>query len=144
MLSVLLFTRLICLHYRAFGSRISFDIFFFVIIIVLLLNIIFGIIIDTFGQLREDAADRKFKMSNYCALCGLDKATIESVRSTSSVGTKNNLSFLEHVENEHNIWDYSMFLLYLKQKNPNEYLGIERYFKISPFHNLGFMYLVNL
>ena len=111
---------------RAFGSRISFDIFFFVIIIVLLLNIIFGIIIDTFGQLREEAADRKFKMNNYCALCGLDKATLESVRNSSVIGAKGTLSFTEHIEIEHNIWDYSLFLLYLKQKNPNEYSGIER------------------
>ena len=39
----------------AYNIRFVFDVTFFLLIITILLNVIFGIIIDTFAQLREKA-----------------------------------------------------------------------------------------
>lgn len=99
------------------------------IIIILLLNIIFGIIIDTFGQLREEAAEKSHIMANYCFICGIAKEVFDLRVSLAdaklAAGTLPS-DFNTHIKNEHNMWDYIFFLIYLKNKDPNEYTGIER------------------
>jgi hypothetical protein len=39
---------------QLFYGRFFFDLSFFILIIIILLNIIFGIIIDTFAELRDE------------------------------------------------------------------------------------------
>ena len=115
---------------RLFSTRVFYDVAFFVIIIILLLNIIFGIIIDTFGQLREEAAEKSHIMANYCFVCGIAKEVFDLRVSLAdaklTAGTLPS-DFNTHIKNEHNMWDYIFFLIYLKNKDPNEYTGIERY-----------------
>jgi len=53
------------------------DLSFMIIIILLFFNIIFGIIIDTFAGLRDEAAEMEDDMKNVCYICGIDR---ESVR----------------------------------------------------------------
>lgn len=48
------------------ASRIVFDIFFFVWISVILLNVVFGIIIDTFSSMRERAQEIEDNMNSIC------------------------------------------------------------------------------
>ena len=107
----------------------TYDVFFFVIIIVLLLNIIFGIIIDTFGKLREDASEKKRLQNDYCFICGISRDAFEAIAydtKENSGGSGFSSAFESHIKTEHNMWDYIFFLIYLKTKNPNNYLGIER------------------
>lgn len=52
-------------------SRIVYSLSFFFVIIVILLNIIFGIIIDTFGELREKQEVRNKEMNDKCFICTL-------------------------------------------------------------------------
>ena len=108
-------------------ARIAYDVCFFVVIIVLLLNIIFGIIIDTFGQLREESSEKKELMASFCFICGISKDVFDSRASNGALGGVGGLNFTGHIENEHNMWDYMLFLLYLQEKNPNDYNGIERW-----------------
>jgi hypothetical protein len=42
-----------------------------------MINILLGIIIDTFGSLREDLANYTEDLTKYCFICGYDKETIE-------------------------------------------------------------------
>ena len=37
-----------------YHARVIFDLLFFVVVIIILLNIVFGIIIDTFAELRDE------------------------------------------------------------------------------------------
>jgi hypothetical protein len=46
------------------------------IIILLFFNIIFGIIIDTFAGLRDEAAVMEDDMKNVCFICGTDRQTV--------------------------------------------------------------------
>jgi hypothetical protein len=102
-----------------------FDVAFFVIIIILLLNIIFGIIIDTFGQLREEASEKTDFLASYCFICGISKDVFES--GLSKMNNVKGSSFASHIRMEHNMWDYIFFLIYLKVKDVTEFTGIERY-----------------
>jgi hypothetical protein len=49
------------------------DLSFFLIIIALFFQIIFGIIIDTFAGLREEAGAMEEDMKNVCYICGTDR-----------------------------------------------------------------------
>ena len=53
--------------------RYIFDITFFLIIKMAFLNIIFGIIIDTFAGLRDEKAQMEDDMRNICFICGTDR-----------------------------------------------------------------------
>ena len=46
-------------------ARTMFDLMFFIIVLVLLLNIIFGIILDTFSDLREKAKEQNEDMTRF-------------------------------------------------------------------------------
>jgi hypothetical protein len=46
---------------------------YMMIIILLFFNIIFGIIIDTFAGLRDEAAAMDEDMRNICYICGIDR-----------------------------------------------------------------------
>ena len=48
------------------------------IVVTVLLNVIFGIIIDTFGELRGERAAKKSNMENTCFICSVDRFTFET------------------------------------------------------------------
>ena len=63
------------------GGRVAVDFLYFWVIIVVLLNVIFGIIIDTFAELRGKSMEREFKTKKFCFICGIsseifDKAAL--------------------------------------------------------------------
>ena len=53
-------------------DRIIFDLLFFIVVNTILLNIVFGIIVDTFSQLRDEKCEQEKDMKNYCFICGLE------------------------------------------------------------------------
>lgn len=53
-----------------------YSILFFWFINIIFLNIIFGIIIDTFAELRDEKSRRDFDMKNNCYICNLDRHTV--------------------------------------------------------------------
>ena len=54
-----------------FAARFFFDIFFFIIVLVILLNVIFGIIIDQFGELRDEEVAKNEARTGNCFICGM-------------------------------------------------------------------------
>lgn len=54
-----------------FWARYAFDLSFFILINMLFIQMIFGIIIDTFGDLREANSELKDKVENICYICGI-------------------------------------------------------------------------
>ncbi|KAL6077190.1 Inositol 1,4,5-trisphosphate receptor type 1, variant 2 [Balamuthia mandrillaris] len=57
--------------------RILYDSTFFFLVIVILLNIIFGIIIDTFGELRVQNKAIESDITEKCFICGIDRTTFD-------------------------------------------------------------------
>lgn len=58
--------------------RILFDTSYFIAVTVVLLNMVLGIIIDAFAELRKRTEDMDDKINNMCYICCLDRRTIES------------------------------------------------------------------
>ena len=57
--------------------RLIYDLSFFIIICIILLNIVFGIIIDTFSTMRKENDDMKFEINNKCFICELEKSVFD-------------------------------------------------------------------
>lgn len=99
-----------------------FDLFFYtfsfkITIVLVMLNIVFGIIIDTFAQLRSEKKSIESDQGNKCYVCNLDRYIFD----------QDGNGFEDHVVNDHNMWNYIFYIVHLKAKDPTEYNGVESY-----------------
>ena len=99
-------------------GRFLYDNLFFICLLVLLLNILFGVIIDTFAVLRDSAAQRQNDMMNMCTICSIE---------CSEFDRKTTMGHEYHIKAEHNMWEYCALLWHLKLKTDTEYTGLESY-----------------
>lgn len=53
-----------------FMARVVYDLLFFFIVIIIVLNLIFGVIIDTFADLRSEKQQKDEILRNTCFVCG--------------------------------------------------------------------------
>ena len=113
-----------------FYLRTWLDISFMLLILIVLLNIVFGIIIDTFGDMRNERNAWKSYASNTCLICDLTKTEIDSEGE----------GYYRHINVSHSIEDYIYFMIYVKNKDLNDCDGIEQYVKrLSEDKNYSFM-----
>jgi hypothetical protein len=83
-----------------------FSVSFYIIVIVILLNIIFGIIVDTFAQLRDKKNLNDKDKRTSCFICSLSQNKFDQ-------GT---YSFETHTKEDHNQWNYLYFIMHLQSK----------------------------
>jgi len=87
-------------------GRWFFDLFFFIIINLMLLNMVNGVIITPFGQIREENDEMMEDVKNRCFICSIDR----------SIFQQHLLTFEDHKKNSHNIMSYIEYLVYLSNK----------------------------
>lgn len=102
-----------------YWHRVVFDIAFFVIVIIIILNVIFGIIIDTFAELRDKRQALEFDMKNNCYICGTLRSTLEL----------QGQGWAKHFLVEHSPLAYLAFVIYLREKEMIECNGLEKFVK---------------
>ncbi len=91
------------------SSRVIFDNFFNFLLVILAVELISGIIIDKFGDLREKDSFINHDQKNICFVCGRNKETIERLYMSRA-------GYRQHIYFDHNMWDYIFFIAYLKEK----------------------------
>ena len=96
------------LHFWPFVHRFAFDLLFFWLIEAIMLKIVYGIILDSFGELRQAHYLIEQDMANNCFICNVEKDECE----------KNNISFYEHCNEVHNVWDYAFYMITLRMQDP--------------------------
>ena len=106
-------------HEPLFPFRVVYDLLFFFIVIIITLNLIFGVIIDTFADLRAEKNEAEENRRNTCFICGLNRSEFEHKAVT----------FDEHIKRDHNLWNYLYFVVHLKTKDVTEYTGPESFVK---------------
>jgi len=89
-----------------FYGRWLFDVLFFLLVNTILMQIVFGIIVDTFAQLRDDNNAIQDDKENVCFICGLTSSTLNF---------KGN-GFVHHIKKEHHMWNYFFYFVYLRKK----------------------------
>ncbi|EGR30289.1 MIR domain protein [Ichthyophthirius multifiliis] len=99
-----------------------FDFFFEnmgnIIINIILVQIFAGIIIDKFSQLRGQENEKMIDIQEVCFICGNQRELFNR---------KSDQGFIQHIKNEHYLWNYIYYLAYLEDKEVTEYSGIESY-----------------
>ena len=81
---------------------------------------IFGIIIDTFGELRGLQASKLHNMRNTCFICGIDRFAFETRGAADS-------GFERHIKDDHNMWNYLGLMVHVREKQPKLYNGWEQH-----------------
>ena len=57
---------------RLFLFRMLYDLtFFFLVIVIIIQNLVFGVIIDTFSDLRAEKNKEEDMIKNTCFICGM-------------------------------------------------------------------------
>uniref|UniRef100_A0A3Q2C736 Ion transport domain-containing protein n=1 Tax=Cyprinodon variegatus TaxID=28743 RepID=A0A3Q2C736_CYPVA len=100
-----------------FPARVVYDLLFYFIVIIIVLNLIFGVIIDTFADLRSEKQKKEEILKTTCFICGLERDKFDN----------KTVSFEEHIKMEHNIWNYLYFIVLVREKNHTDYTGPESY-----------------
>lgn len=98
--------------------RSAFDFIFFLLIIIILMNIVFGIIIDTFSDLRSQRDEKTRNMQTMCFVCGIGRDRFDQEGET---------DFKKHCEFEHNKWHYLFYLIHCQQMSEEEPDNINAY-----------------
>lgn len=116
-----------------FVARVIYDLLFFFIVIIIILNLIFGVIIDTFADLRSEKQQKEEILRNTCFICGTYLLNDPFNHIDLTVGLERSafdnksVSFEEHTCCEHNMWHYLYFIVLVRVKDPTEFTGPESY-----------------
>ena len=85
---------------------------------------VFGIILDQFGQLRDEESENKKQMRTKCFICGLPKDDFDAHFSKRFV--PNGFETV-HLAQEHHMWDYLYFTIHLRETSETEFTGTDSY-----------------
>ena len=102
-------------------ERYVLDISYTFIMVWLVWQMVCGLILDAFDSLRGDREEIEEDMETICYICGLNRDKIEKYY----VGKE---GFEKHLQ-DHSVENYLFYMLYLDDKDPNEYSGLESYVK---------------
>ena len=61
--------------------------------------------------------DKEDDMRSVCFVCNIERHEFD----------RHAKGFDHHIKNDHNMWQYLHLMIYLREKDPNEYNGLEQY-----------------
>nr|XP_019924346.2 inositol 1,4,5-trisphosphate receptor type 1 isoform X2 [Crassostrea gigas] len=115
--------------FETFWPLVLYHVSFFIFITTIGLNIIFGIIVDTFSELRDLKWRAESDMKDTCFICSRNSYDFEH----------NGKGFDHHVRNEHNMWAYVFFLIHLEDVKTSDFTALELYVhKLVALENYDF------
>ncbi len=101
-----------------YSFRVISDLAFFMACLILL-NILKGITIDTFVELRKALEARTADTTEKCFICGIEKNTFNR--------TLDRTAFRTHITHDQNLWNYLYFIMYIWQQDKDDDDGLESY-----------------
>ena len=99
----------------AYLARFFYDILFHIIVVLIMTNLIFGIIVDSFGAFRASTEESENDKQNICYICQM----------TRDDAINKNIDFNKHRGDVHDMWNYVYFLTYLHINNSNNFKMLE-------------------
>eukprot|EP00854_Cymbomonas_tetramitiformis_P004572 gene4572-5599_t len=106
-------------------ERILFDLGFFLVVLIVMMNIIFGIIIDTFSEIRGQKIERLKDTYERCFICGIEKQEFDRLSESGLTG------FSDHYHTEHNMWHYFYFMVFIWEQDKDDDDGLEQYVRTN-------------
>ena len=98
-----------------FFAEFFFVVLFHILVTWIMINLFFGIIVDTFAALREKTYKIEEDKKNICYICQI----------TRDRAMNKNINFEKHVKNVHNIWNYVYYIAYLHINNEKNFKSLE-------------------
>jgi hypothetical protein len=105
-------------------TNLVYQMTFFLIVMIVMLNVVFGIIIDTFGSLRAQKMERLADTVGLCFICAIDEQTFDRASDAPA-------GFKRHVAYEHNMWNYLYFIIHLWEQDKDDDDGLEQFVRRS-------------
>ena len=109
------------LSYRAnkgyFIAGFFFVVLFHILVIWIMINLFFGIIVDSFAALREKTYRIEEDKKNTCYICQI----------TRDSAMNKNINFDNHVNTIHSMWNYVYFMTYLHINNDKNFKSLETF-----------------
>jgi len=96
----------------------AYTLLFWIWVSAVCLELVFGVIIDAFKQLREAREEVEKDVVSKCFICGIDRNQFDLARSG---------GFALHCKEEHNMWLYMYYLIHIKEKESLHWNGVEKY-----------------
>ena len=100
-------------------GRVIYNMLYIFVIIILCKEIISGIIIDTFKELRQYQEEKDKQKTEYCFLCGKHQSEFENLKG----------GFKNHIKIDHNIWNYLYYIATVYSKRAIDDTGIQSYIR---------------
>ena len=104
---------------KGYFNEFTIEWIFYFTIILVMLNIINGIIVDTFQEQREQQNERNDAQLNKCYICNVERQTVE----------KEGDNFTYHNEVKHSYINYFQYLLSIRKTNAQDLNSLD--FSIS-------------
>ena len=106
-------------HYTSLwrNPRFYIDNLFAIINIMLVLQIFAAIIFDNFTAQREKSDKIEKDKKNKCFICGLTRTELDKYY--------NQLGYNEHINLDHNLWNYAFLIFNITKKNRRELITID-------------------
>jgi len=98
---------------------LTFDYMYNLFVILILAAIISGIIIDTFSSMRSELNEKTADQENNCFICYINRSAME----------RKMVKFEKHIYQEHYMWSYCRFLMYLSESDDSDLNGPESFVK---------------
>jgi len=93
------------------SAFILWDFCYFCLVVLILLAIVTGVIIDTFGELRDQATQKSERLKSACFICGLHENALPN--------------FDRHMIEEHDLWSYVAYTIHLQEKPISQHSALE-------------------
>lgn len=83
----MLIIKICILQEPLFAARVIYDLLFFFMVIIIVLNLIFGVIIDTFADLRSEKQKKEEILKTTCFICGKCRNTLNTELGSTRIET---------------------------------------------------------
>ena len=97
--------------------RLILDDFFFILIVIIMIDMVFGIIVKSFDELRYRNQKFHRDKKNHCFICHSHRNSLEKMRK----------DFNEHIKKTHNVWNYVEYMILLKFKDIHDLNAVNQY-----------------
>eukprot|EP00698_Gefionella_okellyi_P020171 TRINITY_DN6305_c0_g1_i1.p1 TRINITY_DN6305_c0_g1~~TRINITY_DN6305_c0_g1_i1.p1 ORF type:complete len:2627 (-),score=633.27 TRINITY_DN6305_c0_g1_i1:3269-11149(-) len=99
-----------------------FQLVFYFLVIVILLNMLFGIIVDTFAQIRNERDLQEMTLKSKCFICDVPALVYDREAN----------GFVAHTRYEHNMWNYLKFYCHVREKTRAQSKSVRGLRRVMP------------
>ena len=97
--------------------RLVLDDIFFLLIVIIMIDMVFGIVVKSFDELRNRNQKYHSDKTDLCFICHSNRISLERMR----------INFSDHINNIHNVWNYVEYMISLKLKDIHDLSAINQY-----------------